>query len=151
MYVIPENKPYLASEKEYRYNGCYIRPVTTNLNASDNLPIDHSQDYLVTDNISASFAGGAYSSINGLISSGSQLMWRFTNNSTESVTLTGIQLINGSTGAEGNNMLTTEVEVAAGSSKTYTVTVGAAGIREPKVRFTYTYNQATYYVEASMP
>ncbi len=133
-----------------RASGYSIRPVTSNPNAGGS-PIDHSQDYLVTDNISASFAGGAYSSINGRISSGGQLSWRFSNGSTKSVTLTGIQLINGVTGAESSNLLSAELEVAAGESKAYTVTVGVAGIQQPKIRFTYRYNQKTYNVEAVMP
>ncbi len=129
------------------FYGLCIRPVTTNPNAE---VIDHTNDHLVTDLISASFTGGAYSSYNGKISSGSQLNWRFTNGSTESVTLTGIHLIDGSTNAEGNNLLTEEVEVAAGETKSYTVTVGAAGISQPKIRFTYRYNRTQYSVEASM-
>ena len=130
--------------------GFSIRPVTSNPNAGGS-PVDHSQDYLVTDKISASFAGGAYSSINGRISSGGQLSWRFSNGSDKSVTLTGIQLINGATGVEGNNMLSAELEVAAGESKAYTVTVGVAGIQQPKIRFTYRYNKKSYSVEAVMP
>ena len=78
-------------------------------------------------------------------------MWRFSNNSSESVTLTGIQMIDGVTGAEGNNMLTENVEVVAGETKGYTITVGVLGIQQPKVRFTYRYNQNSYIVEASMP
>ena len=114
-------------------------------------PSTKPSDESVTSMISASFGGGAYSSINGVIQSGSQLMWRFSNNSTENVTLTGLQLINGATGAEGNNMLTENVEVVAGETKGYTITVGALGIQQPKVRFTYQYNTKTYTVEAVMP
>ena len=133
-----------------KQSGVSIRPVTSNPNAGGS-PVDHSQDYLVTDKISASFTGGAYSSINGRISSGGQLSWRFSNGSDKSVTLTGIQLINGATGVEGNNMLSAELEVAAGESKAYTVTVGVAGIQQPKIRFTYRYNKKSYSVEAVMP
>ncbi len=114
-------------------------------------PSTKPSDESVTSMITASFGGGAYSSINGVIQSGSQLMWRFSNNSSESVTLTGIQMIDGVTGAEGNNMLTENVEVVAGETKGYTITVGVLGIQQPKVRFTYRYNQNSYIVEASMP
>ena len=130
--------------------GCPIRPVTTNPNAGG-APINHSNDYLVTDKIAASFVGGAYSSINGTIQSGSQLSWRFINNSSESVTLIGIQLINGSTNSESNNLLTESVNVAPGETKGYTTTVGILGIQKPKIRFTYQYNQKNYTVEAAMP
>lgn len=132
-----------------KWSACNIRPVTSNPNAGGTT-IDHSNDHLVTDMVYASFAGGAYSSFNDLINAGSQLMWRFVNGSSESVTLTGIQLINGVTNAVGNNMLSENVEVAAGETKAYTVTVGAGGIQKPKIRFTYIYNQMSYYVEASM-
>ena len=143
------NSCYISSLANYF--GMPIRAVTTNPNANITPPIDHSKDYLVTDKISASFAGGAYSSINGRISSGSQLSWRFTNGSTESVVLTDMVLINGATGAEGNNMLTEQVTVEAGKTAGYTVTIGAGGIQQPKIRFSYMYNQKKYSVEASMP
>lgn len=147
LYVTPD-RSYIASQKEYRYEGCYIRPVTSNPNAGGG-PVDHSQDYLVTDKVTASFLGGAYSSINGKIQGGSQLNVKFSNGSSESVTLTKIQLNDASNGTEGNNLLDTEVEVAAGDSKTYTVTVGWAGITTPVIRFTYRYNKKNYTAEAT--
>lgn len=131
-----------------KWNGLTIRPVTTNPNAGGT-PVDHSQDYLVTDKVTASFLGGAYSSINGKIQGGSQLNVKFSNGSSESVTLTKIQLNDASNGTEGNNLLETEVEVAAGDSKTYTVTVGWAGITTPVIRFTYRYNKKNYTAEAT--
>lgn len=130
------------------YQGYSIRPVTSNNTTN---PIDHSNDHLVTDKISASYNGGSMSIINGTIQSGSQLNWSFKNGSTESVELTGIKLINGSTGASGNNLLSEKVTVAAGETKSYTITVGAGGIQKPKVQFSYLYNSATYTVEATMP
>lgn len=130
------------------YNGFSIRPVTTNPNAGGT-PIDHSQDYLVTEKVTASFLGGSYSSINGKIQGGSKLNVKFSNGSSESVTLTKIQLNDGANGTEGNNLLDTEVEVAAGESKSYTVTVGYAGITTPVIRFTYRYNKKNYVAEAT--
>ena len=147
LYVTPD-RAYIASQKEDRYEGCYIRPVTSNPNAEGG-PVDHNQDYLVTDKVTASFLGGAYSSINGKIQGGSQLNVKFSNGSSESVTLTKIQLNDASNGTEGNNLLDTEVEVAAGDSKTYTVTVGWAGITTPVIRFTYRYNKKNYTAEAT--
>lgn len=149
LYAYSDNHYYVTSQKEYRYTPCYIRPVTTNPNASDNA-VDHTNDYLVTDKVSASYLGGSYTSTNNTINNGSKLNWKFTNGSTESVTLTGVQLINGVTGNEGNNLLSEEVEVAAGEAKSYTITVGVGGIQEPKIRFTYRYNRKKYTVEASM-
>lgn len=133
---------------QLRVNGLSIRPVTTNPNAQGG-PVDHSQDYLVTDKISAAFTGGAYSMINGRINGGSQLNVKFTNGSSESVTLVGIQLVDGSTNEVGNNGLDSEVEVLAGESKAYTVTVGYAGITNPIIRFTYRYNRKKYAVDGT--
>jgi len=130
-----------------RWYGLSIRPVTKNPNASGG-PVDHSQDHLVTDKVKASFLGGAYSSINGKIQSGSQLNVRFSNGSSETVTITKIQLGDAATGSEGNNMLNSEVEVAAGEAKSYTVTVGAGGLTTPVIRFTYRYNKKNYVAEA---
>lgn len=131
------------------YSGMSIRPVTTNPNGTGE-QTDHSQDYLVTDKVSARFTGGAYSMVNNTIQSGSQLNWQFINNSTESVVLTGIQLINGTTGTVENNMLSENVTIAAGETKGYTTTVGAGGIQKPSIRFTYRYNNANYTAEATM-
>lgn len=139
-------KVYPASGNQ-RVDGLCIRPVTTNPNASEN-KVDHSKDYLVTEKISASFGGGAISSINGRISSGSSFNVKFSNNSTESVTLTKVQLNDAQTGSEGNNMLSEEVEVPAGSDKSYTVTVGASGIYKPIISFSYRYNRKIYKAEA---
>ena len=124
-----------------------IRPVTTNPNAIGN-KVDHSKDYLVTEKISASFLGGAISSINGKISSGSSFNVKFSNNSTESVTLTQIQLNDAQTGSEGNNMLSEEVDVPAGTDKSYTVTIGVNGIYKPVISFSYRYNRKIYKAEA---
>ena len=131
------------------FGGFTIRPVTTNPNDTGG-QTDHSQDHLVTDKISARFTGGAYSMINNTIQAGSQLNWQFVNNSTESVQLTKIQLINGVNGAIGNNMLSESVTVVAGETRGYTTTISSGGIQEPKIRFTYRYNNADYIVEATM-
>lgn len=131
-----------------RVNGLSIRPVTTNPNAQGG-PVDHSQDYLVTDKITAAFTGGAYSKINDKIQGGSQLNVKFTNGSTETVTLVGIHLVDGSTSEVGNNGLESEVEVPAGESAAYTVTVGWAGITNPIIRFTYRYNRKKYTVDGT--
>lgn len=135
----------LTAPKE---RGSSIRPVTTNPNATGG-SVDHSNDYLVTDKVTASFMGGAYSMINGRILSGSQLNVKFNNGSSEQVTLIGLQLNDASNGAEGDNLLDSEVDVAAGESKSYTVTVGWAGVTTPVIRFTYRYNRKKYVAEAT--
>lgn len=129
-----------------KYNGFSIRPVTTNPNAGGD-PIDHSNDYLVTDKISASFTGGSISSINGRIQAGSVLNVKFTNGSEEPVTLIGAE-IHEKDGNPGNNVLEDEEEIAAGASKAFGITLGKA-MTTPVICFTYRYNRKKYTVEAT--
>jgi len=138
---------YISNQKEFRYEGCLIRPVTSNPNAQGG-PVDHTNDYLVTDKIAASFAGGAISSINGRILSGSVLNVKFTNGSEEPVTLIGIQIYDQGSSSKGNNALSEEVEVAAGENKAYSLTLGS-NMATPVVCFTYRYNKKKYTVEAT--
>ena len=127
--------------------GMTIRPVTTNPNAQGG-PVDHTNDYLVTDKNAASFAGGAISSINGRIMSGSSLNVKFTNGSEEPVTLIGVQLYEQGSTDKGSNILKAEEEVAAGENKAYTLTLNTS-MTTPVVCFTYRYNKKKYTVEAT--
>ena len=127
--------------------GMTIRPVTTNPNAQGG-PVDHTNDYLVTDKIAASFAGGAISSINGRIMSGSSLNVKFTNGSEEPVTLIGVQLYEQGSTDKGSNILKAEEEVVAGENKAYTLTLNTS-MTTPVVCFTYRYNKKKYTVEAT--
>lgn len=138
---------YISNQKEFRYEGCLIRPVTSNPNAQGG-PVDHTNDYLVTDKIAASFAGGAISSINGRIMSGSSLNVKFTNGSEEPVTLIGVQLYEQGSTDKGSNILKAEEEVAAGENKAYTLTLNTS-MTTPVVCFTYRYNKKKYTVEAT--
>ncbi len=146
LYVTPD-RAYIASQKEYRYEGCYIRPVTSNPNAEGG-PVDHNQDYLVTDKVTASFTGGAYSQINNRIQAGSVLNTKFTNGSSEAVTLVSVQIFESGSSNAGNNALESEVEVAAGESKAYGLRLGTS-MTTPVVRFTYRYNKKNYTAEAT--
>ena len=102
----------------------------------------------ITDFISATNVGGSISSINGLIRYGSILYWKFSNNSSEKVTLKSMQLIDGVTGNEGNQM-SVGVDVDANSSVSYSTTIGLAGIHAPVTcRFRYTYKNKEYSVDA---
>ena len=140
------NKPRIRlSEK--KYYGFPIRPVTTNANAQGG-PVDHTNDYLVTDKISASFAGGAISSINGRILPSSSLNVKFTNGSEEPVTLIGVQLYEQGSTDKGSNILKVEEDVAAGENKAYTLTLNTS-MTTPVVCFTYRYNKKKYTVEAT--
>ena len=109
---------------------------------------DLNGDSEVTSNISAYYAGGAINKINNTIQSGSQLLWGFKNGSSVNVTIIGALLSNGVTGSESNNLLSEALDVAAGETKGLTTTIGVLGIQEPKIRFTYKYNQKEYSVEA---
>ena len=102
----------------------------------------------ITQYISATSVGGFVTQTNNLIQSGSKLNWKFSNNSTESVTLNSMQLIDGSTGSAGNLMTINEA-VGANSSVSYTTSIGAAGIHTPVTcRFRYTYNGTEYSTDA---
>ena len=130
-----------------RYHGYPIRPVTTNPNAQGG-PVDHSNDYLVTDKISAEFTGGTISSINGRIMSGSVLNVKFNNASSEPVTLIEMQLYDSGSSSKGNNILNEEVDVAGGNSQSYSLTLNTA-MTTPVICFTYRYNKKKYTVEAT--
>ena len=102
----------------------------------------------IADYIKAASLGGAIQSANDKILSGSQLNWGFYNNSTESVTLKSLQLIDGQTGQEGNIMSVNE-DVGANSSVSYTTTIGILGINMPVTcRFRYEYYGNSYSVDA---
>lgn len=124
--------------------GISIRPVIS----YDDADGTNYDDTPVTSMVTSYYAGGSVMSNGGTILSGSKLNFYFKNGSTESVTLTGIQLVNGKTNSVGNNLLSSDVTVAAGESPGYTITVGASGIEEPICRFTYRYNKHTYTTEA---
>lgn len=102
----------------------------------------------ITDLVSATSIGGAIMSMNNLIQYGSSLNWRFTNNSTESVILKTMQLIDGETGAEGNQM-SVDVVVEGGTSVAYSTKIGLAGIHAPVTcKFRYEYNGKEYSTDA---
>lgn len=133
-----------ASVAISKYYGYYVRPVISYDDYNGTTDYD---DSAVTSKISAYYAGGSIMSNGDVLLSGSKLNFYFKNGSEESVLLTGIQLIEGN-GTEGNNMLTTDVTVAAGESPGYTITLGK-NMTKPKCRFTYRYNNHTYNVEAA--
>ena len=102
----------------------------------------------ITDFISARAGGGAVSMINDLIQYGSSLGWFFINNSTETVRLKSMQLVDGVTNREGN-IMDVNVDVAAGSSVGYTTTIGLLGIHAPVTcRFRYEYKGKEYMTTA---
>lgn len=102
----------------------------------------------ITDFIKVSSLGGSVVSVNGLIQYGSKLNWSFINSSSETVHLKTMQLIDGQTGNEGNQM-SVDTDVAAGSGVSYTTTIGLLGIRTPVTcRFRYEYKEKEYYADA---
>ena len=102
----------------------------------------------ITAFIKVSNLGGSISSVNGLIQYGSKLNWSFINYSSETVHLKTMQLIDGQTGKEGNQM-SVDTDVAAGSGVSYTTTIGLLGIHAPVTcRFRFDYKEKEYYVDA---
>ena len=107
-----------------------------------------SSDYDITQHISAYNIGGSVTQTNDLINSGSQLNWTFSNDSEYSVTFKSMQLIDGKTGVEGN-VMTVDNVVEAGTSVSYSTTIGASGIHIPVTcRFRYVFNGNEYYTDA---
>ena len=71
-----------------------------------------------------------------------------TNGSGEAVTLVSVKIFESGSSNTGNNVLESEVEVAAGESKTYGLILGTS-MAKPVVRFTYRYNKKKYTAEAT--
>ena len=107
-----------------------------------------SSDYDITQHIFVYNIGGSVTQTNDLINSGSQLNWTFSNDSEYSVTFKSMQLIDGKTGVEGN-VMTVDKVVEAGTSVSYSTTIGASGIHIPVTcRFRYVFNGNEYYTDA---
>jgi hypothetical protein len=102
----------------------------------------------ITGFIEAKSIGGSVMIVNNLVQYGSKLEWIFMNNSSESVILKSMQLVDGENGNEGN-IMDTNADVAAGSGVSYTITVGLLGIHTPVTcRFRYEYNGKEYMTTA---
>ena len=99
------------------------------------------------DGVYAQYYGGAMSIINGKIQSGSQLNFGVVNYSSETIRVVSVQLIDGQTG-NGGNVMSIGADIVSGSSSTWTITIGGAGIYEPTARFIYTFKGGTYTCEA---
>lgn len=98
----------------------------------------------ITGFIEVKKTGGAGVTINGIEQAGSKCNVSFSNNSPEMVKLKSMQLVDGVTGEEGN-IMDVNADVAAGSSVSYTITIGLLGIHTPYYcRFRYEYNGNEY-------
>ena len=98
--------------------------------------------------IKAQSTGGSVMIINDLVQNGSKLNWSFSNNTSETVKLKSLQLVDGVNGQEGI-IMDVNADVAAGSSVGYTITIGVAGIHIPVTcRFRYEYNGKEYMTTA---
>lgn len=102
----------------------------------------------ISDYVSAIFSGGSIMSINGLIKYGSKLYWTFNNNSSESLKLVSMQLVDGVTLSKGSEM-SVNTTVNANSSKSYSTSIGLFGIHAPVTCiFKYEYNGSIYTTKA---
>ena len=104
-------------------------------------------DIDITQYISAACTGGSFSQTGNLITSGSKMNWRFSNNSTKNVTLNSMQLIDGETG-NASNIMAVNTVVKANSSVSYVITLGADTHTPVTCRFKYTYNNIVYSIDA---
>lgn len=133
-----------TGSRDYKHYGYTIRPIISYDDYNGTADYD---DSAVTSKISAYYAGGTIMSNGDVILSGSKLNFYFKNGSEESVLLTEVKLIENN-GTQGNNLLSSDITVAAGESPGYTITLGK-NMTKPKCRFTYRYNNHTYYIEAA--
>ncbi len=102
----------------------------------------------ITGFITARSGASSIMMVNNLIQYGSSLGWIFTNNSTKTVKLKSLQLVDGATGSEGN-IMDVNAEVAGGSSVSYSTTIGLLGIHTPVTcRFRYEYKGKEYMTTA---
>ena len=102
----------------------------------------------ITSFVTAKSTGGSVMILNDLVQNGSKLNWSFINNTSETVKLKSMQLVDGVNGQEGN-IMDVNADVAAGSSVGYTTTIGLAGIHIPVTcRFRYEYNGKEYMTTA---
>ena len=98
--------------------------------------------------IKAQSTGGSVMIINDLVQNGSKLNWSFSNNTSETVKLKSLQLVDGVNGQEGI-ILDVNADVAACSSVGYIISIGIAGIHIPVTwRFRYEYNGKEYMTTA---
>ena len=105
---------------------------------------DHSRDHFVTDMIFFKSGTGIYNWRYGWVEATNYL--GFENRSSESVTLTGIYVMNPVTEYESHNFLIANKEVAAG--ETYDFSIKYQGsMNEVKIRCEYYYNNKRYSIE----
>lgn len=138
-------KPYLESILNYKYYGYTIRPVTENSEETGEV-IDHTNDYLVTDKISASCTPVTVNILNGYIQAGSILKMTLFNGSSEKIELTNIQLIDRTTLIEQDYRLPSRTIIEAGDSPSYNIQLNSI-MFTPVACFTYLYNKKKYTVE----
>lgn len=98
----------------------------------------------ITDLITVSSTGGVVAMSGDVVQGGSKLKWTFENESNEKVVLKTIQLVDGVTADEGNEMEVNKT-FTAGTSGTYTTTIAPGGIHIPvSCRFKFEFNGKEY-------
>ena len=98
----------------------------------------------ITDLITVSSTGGVVSMSGNVVQGGSKLKWTFENGSDEKVVLKTMQLVDGVTADEGNEMELNK-EITAGGSGTYTITIAPGGIHIPVYcRFKFVFKGKEY-------
>jgi uncharacterized protein YjdB len=98
------------------------------------------------EGIYAAYYGGAIVSINGYLQSGSKLNYGVVNNTTETITIVSVQLIDGVSGSKGN-VMSINSNIESGQSSAWTITIKAS-IQSPIARFVYKFKGTEYTCEA---
>ena len=102
----------------------------------------------IDDLINVYSSGGVISIVDDLVQYGSKMNWTFNNGSSEKVKLKSLQMIDGQTKTEGNEMSVNK-DVPAGTSVSYSITIEGAGIHLPVTcRFKFEYDGKEYTKDA---
>ena len=101
----------------------------------------------ITKYVYAEYYGGSMSIVNDLIQYGSKLNFGVKNNSSKTIKVKNVQLIDGVTDAKGN-VMTIGYEIAGGSSSIWAITIGIYGIHKPIAEFIYEYEGKEYSTRA---
>ena len=101
----------------------------------------------VINNVTAQYTGGSISLINGVIQQNSKLNFAINNNSSKTIKVLTIQLVDGVTGQTGN-MMSVNKTISPSNSAGWTITIGSGGIHSPIAKFVFTCGGKRYEISA---
>ena len=97
----------------------------------------------------ASYQGCNRDIIDDVVQSDSELEYKLTNFSSETIHVVSLELIDGQTGAS-NYSMTIDTDISSGTSASWTITVSDSSIYSPVARFVYTFKGESYTCDAKI-